>query len=115
MNKSETAALLAMCAVYDNRTIGEADVIGWQAVLADIELEDARRAVVAFYSSETERRIMPAYVKKQVAQIRNERAARNGVRCTVEDCGCRGKQLVPMPPTVRRAIAGGFRNPGDVA
>lgn len=72
MKHSETALLLAMCAAYDQRTIGETDVSAWQAALHDIDLGDARAAVVAWYQR-TRDRIAVSDVRGGVRQLRTAR------------------------------------------
>lgn len=68
MNLSETARLLASMAAFDRRTVGDADVIAWQAVLEDVAYEDALSAVKRWYSNNTEW-IMPAHVRSLVAEL----------------------------------------------
>jgi hypothetical protein len=77
MNHSDTAKLLAFCAAYDQRTIGEADVLAWSEALDSpwvpgIDLDEAREAVVAWYR-ETAQRITVADVLKRVKTWRAER------------------------------------------
>lgn len=72
MNLSETARLLATVAAYNNRTVGEADVEAWQAVLSDVALPDATQAVRRHYAENTEW-MMPAHVRRLVRDIVRER------------------------------------------
>lgn len=72
MNRAETAQLLTLCAAYDNRTLGDADVLAWAQVLGDLPYTDAQNAVTAHYATET-RRIMPADVRAGVRRIRRDR------------------------------------------
>lgn len=74
MNLSETARLLSMIAAYNNRTIGEADVVAWQSVLPDVPLADAEEAVRRHYAEHTEW-MMPAHVRRLVRDIAQERQA----------------------------------------
>jgi hypothetical protein len=79
MNKSDTAKLLAFCAAYDQRTIGDADVLAWAEALEspwvpNIDLDEAQEAVVAHYQ-ETTQRIGVADVLKRVKTWRAERLA----------------------------------------
>lgn len=76
MNLTETATLLTMCAAYDRRTIGEADVHAWQAVLPDIRFEDARKAVIDHYRDHRDW-IMPADVRAIARKARTDRLARH--------------------------------------
>jgi hypothetical protein len=72
MNHSQTATLLAMCAAYDQRTIGETDVTAWQAALDDTDPDDARTAVINWYKR-TRDRIAVSDVRTGVATIRAAR------------------------------------------
>jgi hypothetical protein len=72
MNRAETAELLAMCAAYDARTIGDTDVLAWAQALADIPATDAQTAIIDHYQRET-RRAMPADVITGVRRIRRDR------------------------------------------
>jgi hypothetical protein len=72
MNRADTAELLALCAAFDRRTVGKADVVAWQKLLAHYAYEDAEAAVNEHYSSE-HRWIMPADVIRIVRRIRAQR------------------------------------------
>lgn len=72
MNLPETANLLTSMSAYDQRTIGESDVIAWQAVLSDAPFEDCVEAVKRHYAEQTDR-MMPAHVRRLVRDIRRER------------------------------------------
>ncbi|WP_051814527.1 hypothetical protein RFN58_07060 [Streptomyces iakyrus] len=74
MTPAETAALLSFAAAFDRRTIGEADVLAWQTVLADIRFDPAKAAVAAHYARET-RWIMPADIRQHVLTQRADTAA----------------------------------------
>jgi hypothetical protein len=73
MNHSETAKLLALCAAFDARTIGDADVIAWQQMLAEVPAVQASAAVMAHYRR-TNDRIGPSDVLAGVHVMRSERA-----------------------------------------
>lgn len=62
MLKSETARLLQMCATFDLRTVGEADVEAWHAVIGGLTFEACREAVIEHYA-ESRDRIMPSDVR----------------------------------------------------
>lgn len=76
MNLTETAKLLTMCAAFDQRTIGEADVAAWQATLDDLRFEDCREAVIAHFRNSASR-IMPHDVRVAVNAMRRERLERD--------------------------------------
>ncbi len=86
MTKSETAALLAFCAAYDQRTIGETDVLAWHGALdcpwvPNIDLDEAQAAVIAHYR-ETAQRINVADVLKRVKTDRADRFRGISIRRT---------------------------------
>ena len=72
MNAEETGRLLAKCASYDRRKIGEAEVIAWLQVLGDLNYRDCEAAVVGHYTEITDW-IMPAHVRQRVRAIRDRR------------------------------------------
>ena len=77
MTRSEIAALLAFCAAYDQRTIGDADVLAWDEALdspwvPNIDIDEAQAAVIAHYR-ETPQRISVADVLKRVKTGRADR------------------------------------------
>jgi hypothetical protein len=72
---SETATLLAKCAAYDRRTIGEADIAAWHDALANIPFTDASAAVTEHYTR-TSQWIGVADVRDGVRRIRAARLRR---------------------------------------
>ena len=74
MTPSEAAVALGMCAAFDRRTVGETDARAWAEALPDIDLADAKRAIVAHYR---ERRdwLMPADIYQAVKAERRARLA----------------------------------------
>lgn len=72
MNLSETADLLSAMSAFDRRTIGDGDVIAWQAVLPDAAFEDCLEAIKRHYAEHTEW-MMPAHVRHLVRDIVQER------------------------------------------
>ena len=61
MKKHEVAELLAICAGFDQRTVGKADVEAWYAVIREEDFKAARARVLSWYANSRER-IMPADV-----------------------------------------------------
>lgn len=74
MNLSEAADLLTAMSAFDRRTIGDGDVIAWQAVLSDAPFGDCLEAVKRHYAEHTEW-MMPAHVRRLVRDIHGEREA----------------------------------------
>jgi hypothetical protein len=61
VTEAETARLLTMIAAYDQRTLGESDVIAWHAVIGRVSFEAAKHAVVNYYAR-SRYRMMPCDV-----------------------------------------------------
>lgn len=72
MNRAEVAALLTLAAAYDRRTIGEAEVLAWHAIVDDLSFAEGERALRAHYA-ETERFAMPSDVRKRAIVERRRR------------------------------------------
>ena len=62
MTPADIARLLAACAAYDRRTVGEMDIIAWHKAIGALDYADSRDW------------IMPADVAAGVRAIRNDRA-----------------------------------------
>lgn len=73
MTPAETARVLAACASFDQRTVGEFDVVAWHKAIGHLDFTDAVEAVARYYTR-TRQRIMPSDVVDGVKEIRNERA-----------------------------------------
>lgn len=69
MNRAETAQLLAVMQTYDQRTVGETDVISWHGAVGDLSFMEGTAAVVEHYKTHTDR-IMPAHLRSLVAAAR---------------------------------------------
>lgn len=67
--------LLASAAIYDNRTVGDADILAWMRAIGDLPYADADAAVADHYSETTDR-LMPAHVRTRVRSARRERLER---------------------------------------
>lgn len=63
MNRADTARLLTLAASFDARTIGDADVLAWQAALDGLDYARCQAAVVKHYRENTDR-IMPAHIRR---------------------------------------------------
>jgi hypothetical protein len=72
MSAEDMGRLLAKCASYDRRKVGEADIIAWLQVLGDLAYDDCAAAVIAHYGETTDW-IMPAHVRSRVREIRRQR------------------------------------------
>lgn len=75
MTLDETIDLLTVAAVFDFRTIGEADACAWHAALGDLDFGDSRTAVIGHYRDSRER-VMPADIRQRVKAIRRDRLDR---------------------------------------
>lgn len=115
MNQTETATLLAVVQAFDRRTVGEADVIAWQAALVDTVFDDARDAVIEHYRDHREW-LMPADVVKGANTIAWRRAGeRRRAELEASDADWTPSETVPpMTPDElaafeRRAAAHGVK------
>lgn len=80
MDRQDIALLLAFCAAFDQRTIGEADVEAWHAALdcpwvPNMGRDEAQEAVVEHYRATAER-VTPAVIIKRIRDVRADRMAR---------------------------------------
>ena len=96
MNAEETGRVLAKCASYDRRKIGDADVIAWFQVLGDLPYDDCIAAVIGHYSDTTDW-IMPAHVRRRVRDMRDQRL--NAMEIPEPP-----RELAGNPPAYRAAI-----------
>ena len=78
MNAGETSRILALCASYDRRKTGEADVLAWHRIIGDLPFTDCEQAVLAHYGETTDW-IMPAHVRNRVKEARRERILTAGI------------------------------------
>ncbi|AYF29295.1 hypothetical protein CSH63_17850 [Micromonospora tulbaghiae] len=72
MNRSQVAAILALAAARDRRTVGEVDVRAWHEDIGDLDFDDARQAISAHFRQSTEY-LMPVHVRRLATEIRRER------------------------------------------
>lgn len=75
MTPGDVARVLVKAAAFDQRTIGEADVLAWHEILAPYELADALEAVTRHYRDSTDR-IMPAQLRRLTIIVRDEHRRR---------------------------------------
>jgi hypothetical protein len=83
VNAVEMGELLAFAALYDNRKVGDPDIIAWLEAIGDLPYPDARSAVAAHYGSESTERIMPGHIRTRVKAMRRDRLERG---------------IIPAPP-----------------
>lgn len=72
MNPIDIANVLAKAAAFDQRTVGQADILAWHEALHDLDAADALAAVTRHYSS-SEQRIMPVHVRRIATELRRQR------------------------------------------
>jgi len=75
VNYEETGLVLAKLAAFDQRTVGESDLLAWHEVLGRYDLDDCLAAVTAHYA-DTRDRAMPADIRRHATRIRNDRHER---------------------------------------
>lgn len=81
MTPGDVGRVLAKAAAFDQRTVGEADVLAWAEVIGDLDAADALEAVSRHYG-ETDRRLMPVHIRDQARRVRLERVEA-GPECPV--------------------------------
>jgi hypothetical protein len=106
VNAIEMGELLAFAALYDNRKVGDPDVIAWLEAIGDLPYPDARSAVAAHYGSESTERIMPGHIRTRVKAMRRERLERNPVAAPPAE-------LADTPVRWRAELAGSLRRIAD--
>ena len=72
MTPNDAARVLAKAAAVDQRTVGDADVLAWYEILADLDPQDCLDAVKLHYAESTDR-LMPAHVRRRALAIRRHR------------------------------------------
>lgn len=75
MTPTQTAELLLLCAAYDQRTVGDADVRAWASLMVAADQREAVAVVQSWYAEHRER-ITPADIRAGVRKVRAERIAR---------------------------------------
>lgn len=119
MNVRETAKVLAKAAAFDQRTVGEADIMAWHEVIADLDAEDALSAVSRWYRDSTDR-LMPATLRKTVGVLRAERfhaakVAEEQERLANGPERPAAVRFDELPPDVQGAFRGPFSGPAAEA
>lgn len=104
MNRAETAQLLAVIQTYDQRTVGETDVIAWHGVVGDLRFDECRDSVLAHYGEKTDR-IMPANVRTFVQAARIKAAGEERQQEIESRRPSSSQELVPMPDWFRSTVA----------
>lgn len=72
MTPSETAELLGTIQAFDHRTVGEADIMAWHAVLRDVEIASAKAAVIEHFTVSKEW-LAPVDIRTIIARTRSRR------------------------------------------
>lgn len=72
MTPADVVRLLAKASAFDQRTVGESDVLAWHEILYRYELADGLAAVTRHYTEERAR-LMPADLVKHMRAIRDDR------------------------------------------
>lgn len=75
MKAAEVAKVLAKCAAYDQRTIGEVDVLAWLEILDTTEFTDGLEAVTRHYRTSGDR-AMPADILRHAGDAKRDRQRR---------------------------------------
>lgn len=77
MTPEDVIDVLAKAAAFDQRTVGQADILAWHEILHRLERSDALEAVTRHYA-ESRERLMPADVVRlaRMAKLDRERVER---------------------------------------
>lgn len=75
MTPEDVIDVLAKAAAFDQRTVGQADVLAWHEILQRLERDDALAAVTRHYA-ESRERLMPADVLRHARSVREDRRGR---------------------------------------
>jgi len=75
LNIEETAKILAMIALIENRKFTDEQIAAWQVLLKDINVDHASQAVVRHYQGQTDQ-IKPAHIFKLSKEIKAEAGKR---------------------------------------
>jgi hypothetical protein len=78
VNLEDTGRLLALCASYDRRKVGDADVLAWHRVIGDLQFADCEQAVLGHYADCADW-LMPAHIRLRVRETRNRRIQATGI------------------------------------
>ena len=76
MTPAEVIDVLSKCAAFDQRTVGEVDVMAWHDVIGHLDLLDCLEAVTEHYRQQSER-AWPADIRTLGTVIRDQREARD--------------------------------------
>jgi len=69
MTPAETAKVLAKMAAYDQRTVGESDVLAWYDILGHLDIDSCLAAVTIHYRENTSRP-WPSEIRKLATDLR---------------------------------------------
>lgn len=72
MNVEQAGLLLAKVAGYDNRTVGDANILAWHEALSDVDFRDALQAVAAHFRGSTDY-LMPVHVRRGAEAVDRDR------------------------------------------
>jgi hypothetical protein len=72
MTPSETGELLANIQAFDHRTVGEADLMAWHAILKDVPIAPAKAAVLTHFG-ESKEWLTPVDIKNIIGRERSRR------------------------------------------
>lgn len=75
MTPEDVIDVLAKAAAFDQRTVGQADILAWHEILQKLDRDDALAAVTRHYA-ESRERIMPADVIRHARSFREDRRGR---------------------------------------
>ncbi len=107
MDARDVARVLTKAAAFDQRTVGDGDILAWLDAIGDLDVVDALAAVTRHYRDSTDF-LRPAHLRRQVAGIVQERANADRERDAAERRSGALPAISPGPTTDRSAEIAAF-------
>jgi hypothetical protein len=92
VNVEDIGLVLAKLAAFDQRTVGNADLLAWHEVIGHMDVQDCLAAVTEHYR-ESANRAMPADIRRIAISVRDARHSRERV--------AERREAIESGPTVR--------------
>jgi hypothetical protein len=109
----EIGMVLAKAAIFDQRNVGDSDILAWHEILKEVDVRDALDAVGRHYCDSRER-IMPTDILRLIPTMRHARQQQEHpcprcgrVRSHEPDDSCGGPQAIEAgahPPATGKAL-----------
>lgn len=103
MTPAEITRVLAAAQAFDQRTVGDFDILAWHKAIGHLDFTDSVEAVARYYAT-TRERIMPSDVADGVRAIRADRERREA-KSAPRELPSRFETDVTRDITVRAGVA----------